>query len=169
MDILEYGWRGIIVAVITCVVIELIKAPVKALIKKKTNSDTGKVFGAVAFCVSAALGALGAVIFSLVFHAFDLTGGAFYAFILWVISVTQFLYAMYEKLGFREALKKLLAMLIPALKPFFDETPVLSETQDKQGEVKREEETGKPDEANKEEEPGKPDEANKEEPGKPAE
>lgn len=111
MDILEYGWKGAVVALITCAVIELIKAPVKALIKRKTN-DTGKVFGAVAFCISAAVGALGAVIFALVFHCFDFSGCAFYAFIFWVASMTQFLYAMYEKLGLRAAIKKLFELLL---------------------------------------------------------
>ena len=110
MDILEYGWKGIVVAVITCFIIELIKTPVKAAIRKRTE-DTGKAFGAVAFCVSAIFGAAGAAVFSLCFHAFDVTGAAFYAFILWVISMSQFLYAMYEKLGFRAAIKKVLAMI----------------------------------------------------------
>ena len=111
MDILEYGWKGIIVALITCFAIGLIKTPVKAAIKGKTN-DTGKAFGAIAFCVSALSGVLAAVIFGLVFNDFDITSGAFYAFALWVVSVTQFLYAMYEKLGFRAALKKLIELLM---------------------------------------------------------
>lgn len=113
MELLKYGWQGIVVALMTCIVIGIIKTPVKAVIKKRTN-EVNKVFGAVAFCVSALFGAGGAVIFGCVLHDFALFSTASFAFVLWVIAVSQFLYAMYEKLGLREAAKKIIKLLAAA-------------------------------------------------------
>ncbi len=113
MDILKYEWQGMLVALAVCAVIGLIKTPIKSAIRKKTE-DAGKIFGAVAFLVSVVSGAGAAVLFSAVFNCFAIFSVESLTFMVWVVSASQFFYAMYEKLGIRLLGKKIIGLLAGA-------------------------------------------------------
>ena len=122
LNYLEYGWEGFVVALISCAVIELIKIPVGKAVQKKAK-DAGRVFGALMLGISVVWGAAAAVIFSLAFHSFDIASAACWGFVLWVVSATQLIYAMYEKLGLRGTVKKLFSLASGKLSDKDGKTP----------------------------------------------